>query len=50
MNNALTQMKMLEQVVSALSEDLIKDLVFIGGCTTSLFLDQENLVVFQKVC
>ena len=43
MNNALTQMKMLEQVVSALSEDLIKDLVFIGGCTTSLFLDQENL-------
>ena len=43
MNNALTQMKMLEQVVSALSEDLIKDLVFIGGCTTSLFLDPENL-------
>jgi hypothetical protein len=43
MNNALTQMKMLEKVVSALSDDLVKDLVFIGGCTTSLFLDQENL-------
>lgn len=43
MNNALTQMKMLEQVVSALSEDLVNDLVFIGGCTTSLFLDPENL-------
>jgi hypothetical protein len=43
MNNALTQMKMLEKVVSALSDDLIKDLVFIGGCTTSLFLDPENL-------
>ena len=36
-------MKMLEKVVSALSDDLVKDLVFIGGCTTSLFLDQENL-------
>lgn len=40
MNNALTQIKMLEIVVSALSDNLIKDMVFIGGCTTSLFLDQ----------
>jgi hypothetical protein len=37
MNNALTQMKMLEQVVSALSEDLIKDLVFIGGALLACF-------------
>jgi len=48
MNNALTQMKMLEQVVSALSEDLVNDLVFIGGCTTSLFLDPENLYLSTR--
>ena len=41
MNNALPQMKMLERV-GALSEDLIQDLVFIGGCTNPVF-NPENL-------
>ena len=48
MNNALTQIKMLEIVVSALSDNLIKDMVFIGGCTTSLFLDPDNLALVTR--
>lgn len=48
MNNALTQIKMLEIVVNALSDDLIKDMVFIGGCTTSLFLDPDNLALVTR--
>ncbi|WP_228285405.1 hypothetical protein [Acinetobacter pollinis] len=48
MNNALTQIKMLEIVVNALSDNLIKDMVFIGGCTTSLFLDPDNLALVTR--
>ena len=40
MNSPL--IKMLEKVADALTQDLREEMVFIGGCTTSLFLDPEN--------
>ena len=33
---------MLEKVANALTQDLRQEMVFIGGCTTSLLLDPEN--------
>jgi hypothetical protein len=33
---------MLEKVANALTQELRQEMVFIGGCTTSLFLDPEN--------
>ena len=40
MNSPL--IKMLEKVADALTQDLREEMVFIGGCTTSLLLDPEN--------
>jgi len=36
------QLKMLEKVAEALSDDFLQEMVFIGGCTTSLLMDEEN--------
>ncbi|EHU2434312.1 hypothetical protein A0165_RS19485 [Acinetobacter baumannii] len=37
MNSVLpAQLKMLEKVAEALSEEFLREMVFIGGCTTAL--------------
>ena len=42
------QLKMLEKVAEALSEEFLREMVFIGGCTTSLLVDQENYALASR--
>jgi predicted nucleotidyltransferase len=41
MTDKSVHLKMLEQVANALGEDIYSEIVFIGGCTTSLLLTDE---------
>ncbi|PMP42497.1 hypothetical protein [Vibrio splendidus] len=41
MTDKSVHIKMLTEVATALGDDLLKDIVFIGGCTTSLLLTDE---------
>lgn len=41
MSERITQRNMLIQVATALGEDLLRDVAFVGGCTTALFLTDE---------
>lgn len=42
------QLKMLEKVAEALSEEFLREMVFIGGCTTSLLVDEENYALASR--